>query len=181
MLINNKYNDSLCLILCGDEKNRERILQFINSIPQKVLNKLEESLKYFYGVKRHNISYFYNSDDGFLYGYNINSSDGQLSISRCVKNGIDYDEIFVLNLFPCVDLNNIITFREVSIGAIFYGSMSDLNDADKIEYRLFKTPFGILLKLFREYSVGVRTIFSKFDLLEDINVETNCLIKRKKK
>lgn len=185
MLFNQGYDNSLWLILSGDKKNRDLILDFIKSIPQKLY---EEINNYFLEGKIEKKLFGVVKEKKFIYTYSINPQNKQLYIERyMIKQGY-YSEIFTISLFQYD--NNI--KESISIGTISYAITNEDNqniiDSDKIDYSLVKSPFGIFLKKYCEYSLIIQTTFSSFDTIEEIdcckfsdNNNLNKLVRKKQR
>ena len=111
MLINETYDKSIWLMLCSDRVNREKIVDFFNSVPTEFYNKLRISLG-FYVSKEMNFSI--NKQDRFYksflsgemktpgdmrYWYMIEPNTGALSLG---ENVIDEEEGFEYSLFHMI-------------------------------------------------------------------------------
>lgn len=105
--------------------------------------------------------------DGYLYTYSI-TTFGELQISRGIPKDNDYEDIFVLSLFS-YNMQEMRNFNRKLIGKFLYmvrnNMYNNLFDGDKIEYSLYKMPFGILLEKYREYEPIIQKEFRRFEML----------------
>lgn len=187
MFLKDNYDNSLWLILSMDKKNREKIINFIKSLPEEFYFRLKKSLKQYNGSC--DIDGCFKEKDGYLYTYNISSFDGKLCISKGLYDGTDCEEVLMLYLNP-YETEALIDCHDVSIGKFLYKLKYEEYvyeyDCDKVEYSLISTRFGIILKKYHEYSLVFRTVFKPFDMsyetdLCEFNDKKNVLSRRKHK
>lgn len=177
------YDKSLWLILAGDSSNKEMILEFISSIPSEFYNKIKKGLKEYCASKRYSLGDILRLDNGYVYTYSINAETSSFCICRALVVDGEYQDVFMLSLFP-YDVTTIKNFCSFDIGCFLYKIKTDdgYDRCDKIQYSLFKMPFGLVLRKFFEYNLVYRNEFKKFDdeLINNIGDDSNLFVKRKK-
>lgn len=132
MIINKTYDKSLWLMLCSDKLNRKKIVDFINSIPSELYNKLRVSLG-FYVDKKRNFSITKNDElyKSFLssevrttgdmrYWYTFDTKTGALNFGESIIcDGEEYNT-FCMTIYPLNDdmLNDKKEYNDCLVGEI---------------------------------------------------------------
>ena len=151
MIINETYDKSLWLMLCSNSVYREKIVEFFNSVPMELYDKLRISLG-FYVSKEMNFSInrydeFYKSfltgevktSGDMRYWYMIDPKTGALSFGESVIDEEDEYGLFHMVLYP-IDNKLLLNNREYNdflIGEIIDEySFNEVND--KINFHLIR-------------------------------------------
>lgn len=108
MIISEIYDKSLWLVTHGDKKNRNVIIDFINSIPDSLYDKIRDSVvlinKYRCGdISCKDMDYNKLHDsvvtpDDLMYWYYIDPYNYGVTLGYAICN--DYDDMFALTLYP---------------------------------------------------------------------------------
>lgn len=128
MIFNKDYDKMLWLILKNDKGNRERILEFIKSIPSDFLVKIQDTIKEYEEyklsddkhLKMRNFNGKFYDGEKYLYHFSIDKDRDTLFVGR---NAFKYGKIFNdfgLLLFNGSNVNQINTFDEYVIGNISF-------------------------------------------------------------
>lgn len=156
MIFDKNYDKILWLILKGNKDNRERILEFIGSIPNHFLIKIQNTIKEYEEYKLDNnnlVKKNFNGEwfDGekYLYHFNIDKDSDTLFVGRNIfKYGIVNND-FGLLLTNDIDFKIIDNFCEYLIGKVSY-DYELINDGSKViqgeytsvDYKLLNVIFG---------------------------------------
>lgn len=138
MIFNSCCENILWLILSGDEKNRNLIYEFINSIPIELMEKINDGLNRFNEYEYNKVSVLERESDllvglfisgAFSYLFNIDMVLGILEIERNF-NG-ENDIKIAINLNSKIILNG-----NQSLGYV------DIGDSKRVTYELISNVFG---------------------------------------
>lgn len=156
MIFDKDFDRTLWMILSADKKNRNRITEFIRSIPSELYQKIQKSIsvyKEYESSERFDSGYLdetllsgnYETHDRILYWYELDDDFGSLELGYSVYNGEKYEEAFELTLEPYN--NKIEYFEDECIGNLDYDITESgyTSTCNEIEYNMVKTPFGIFV------------------------------------
>lgn len=159
MIFDKNYDDVLWLLIEGDRNNRDIIINFIKSIPNELLVKIQNTILEYnsYKLSKENNDYigFYGEmydKNGDLYSFNIDEDSDVLKLSRSTYNYGKYYNNFNLVLSSYNDINQLSDYSKVILGClsynykhVIYDNSVCLGDCTKIKYDLVKLPFGNIL------------------------------------
>lgn len=174
MIIHKGYDVALWCILSADKKNRPKIVEFIKSIPQELLTKINDGILQ---LKKHEQN---ESDKGFdlydsvdvdedtCFSFQL-TDDGTLRLSKNVRDKNDwnlpYDSVFeivLLDCLCCLDKEYFQNFDEEWLGTIETDTeVKSFFTCNEREYYLIKTPVGHLVAYNRENALIVKA-FGRF-------------------
>ena len=158
MIINETYDRSLWLMLCGDKVNREKITSFLKLVPREFYTMLRISLG-FYVSREMNFSI--NKDDEFYksffngevitsgdmrYWYVIEPRTGVLSLGENIIDEDEEYELFHMILYP-IDKKVLLDetrYHDCLVGKIVNNEYLDKVN-NMISYNMIRFPFCDLL------------------------------------
>lgn len=151
MIFDKEFDKSLWMILSADKKNRNKIVEFIRSIPERLQEEIKKSISIYREYEMDDDSVClddsllngnYETQDRILYWYEYDDDFGSLELGYSVYNGERYEEAFELTLEPCG--NKIEYFEDEYIGNLEYDITQSgyITTCSEIEYNMIKTPFG---------------------------------------
>ena len=144
MIIDKEYDKFLWIILKVDKKNRQRIIEFIKSVPKPIFDGLEKSIEMYRKYEQDdmifldemNLTGLYETHNRLLYWYEIEKDFGTLEIGYSVFTGKKYEDAFSLSL----ELDSILSEDnyEECIGSIRYDISEEGNTTicNEVEYNL---------------------------------------------
>lgn len=187
MIIDKGYDVALWCILSADKKNRPKIVEFIKSIPQELLTKINDGILQ---LKKHEQSEsneefdLYDSvdvDEDTCFSFQL-TDDGTLRLSKDVRDKNDCNlpynsvfEIILLDCLCCLDKEYFENFDEEWLGTVESDikTTKNLITCNEREYNLIKTPIGHLVTYNRENALIVKA-FGRFINLnkmpDDLNI-----------
>lgn len=189
MIFGNGYDSSLWLMMKSDRKNRKKILEFIGNIPEKLYIEIKEKLSMIddYRESNRNRVYFHGNceKDGKLYYYRIDLYNYGLSIGCSIFNGLSYDEIFEINIYPSDNLADVSKEEYVLVGKIEpdkYACDKEISNTICVTGGvLSKTPFRFL-ELHSDWceilNVG---IFNVNSIPKELDYKTTRVVRRRKR
>lgn len=156
-MIFNKYYDRTLWIMLSSNK-RERILDFLNNIPEELLKEIQYSFEtyqlYLFGLIENkenvNLCGEIRTPGDMLYEYYIDKNSGVLNLKEYVLDDKEKYRIFEINIYPLKDgynkeISNLDTYY---LGNIYYNFMEEydhgtcyLVDYEKVDFNLIKIPF----------------------------------------
>ena len=122
MIFDLEYDKSLWMMLSANRNNNEKIINFLESIPNELLVNIREKLNEYKNNKFfNNNNGMYgevNKEDEYLYFFNIDVATGELTIGKCIYQYGVYFNDFLLN----INVNNDYKLGEISFDYIQEGS-----------------------------------------------------------
>jgi len=166
MIFGKGYDESLWLILAGDNRNRQRILEFIYAIPKEIIVEIRKDLKsYMLAKNKYPISENVFRTGSYSYSYSV-TIGGKLLLCKAIEGNSNYDDVLILTLFP-YDLLQFENCTKVKLGSLLYTFSAHVHnniiDGDEIQYNLLKTPLGILLNTYQQYKMIIQRKFMMLD------------------
>lgn len=171
MILGNGYDSALWLLMKGDKEDRERIEDFIRSIPEELYLEIRDKLSiindYRLGnriVSNKNRVYDHGNckKDEEMYYYRINLYNYGLSLGCSVFNGILYDEELEICLYPVDKFDCITKDSSIFIGQVSPDRYSNFNELGK---NIYLDSGFVLGTSFR----GLKLV-SSFDVLLDVRI-----------
>lgn len=150
MIIDKKYDMSLWLIFSKDIKNRKSLINFLEKMPQELIEKIQFSLKYENGIDTNEVISV-PVNNGLYYWYNIDNHTGMLEIGRMFSMFGKKSEGFHLILYPTTkeELYGLKQHESKEIGLIYdyYVDTSLKTENNTVDYQLisfdiYKNIFG---------------------------------------
>lgn len=200
MIIDERIDKVLWLMLVSDYENRDSIVNCVSNIPyglkKQIINGLDKLGEY----KKTGIKNFtflcgeYHINNMFLYNFDINTDDNEINIELMVSDGNIYRDVFKINLYLGNNLENRKLFKKNRIGKIEYNIDTRIDDGvmkvvsfSKCEYSLTKTLLGDIISICYD-DMDVRSNYIDLNsyrelILDDINnndFDKNLVRKRKK-
>ena len=180
MIFDLEYDKSLWMMLSVNRNNSEKIISFLESIPNELLVNIREKLneyknnKFFNNNNNNNGMYGeVNKEDEYLYFFNIDVVTGELTIGKCIYQYGVYFNDFLLK----INVNNDYKLGEISFDYIKEVSDKVLFTSDCTTYvyelvNLFskkiivssngsKTRFGLANSMPDEYNMNDLNKFVK--------------------
>lgn len=119
MIFDLEYDKSLRMMLSVNRNNSEKIISFLESIPNELLVNIREKLNEYKNNKffNNNNNGMYgevNKKDEYLYFFNIDVVTGELTIGKCIYQYGVYFNDFLLK----IDVNNDYKLGEISFDYI---------------------------------------------------------------
>ena len=154
MIFGNEYDKVLELIINSEKNNKDIIMNFIESIPdelrEKIILKLDESRE----LKKEDICVFdmdqkvvdgeVQVTDNCKYWFIIDDFCKSLSVGRSILNDEGkFVKVFEITLFASTSYNNVEIFGEQNLGYTSSDCYSFLNK----EYDLIDTVFGTMVRI----------------------------------
>lgn len=160
-MIDQNYDNIISLIVNSDNKNKDRILGFINSFPKGLLEQLNNDLGLIRdGCDITNIGNQYETDDKRLYWYLINSSINEMiDIGFSIYDNNKYKKVFEMTLIYYSDKKLLID-ENVWLGKIEYNineyQMENKTYVESIEqeYQLVKNKLGNFILNYKNGSLS---------------------------
>ena len=157
MIIDESYDKSLWIVTHSDKKNRDMIVDFINSIPDSLYTRIQASADMVSRCKRENISYSDRPEkelhgsvitkDKIMYWYLIDPYNFGMTLGYSIFDGKDYDDMFEMTLYPYSQPE--IDYYERSLMArvcdVSNGGYSFAKD--EVKYVMTKSKFGFIVCL----------------------------------
>ncbi len=150
MLFGKVYDDTLWLMLKADNKNREKIIEFIKELPEEVILKIRQDItRVMTKPGKSVVQNLYDANTR----YQIHLDEEWLDIAKSLKANDDYSEVFILTLCNYKLLaskkgNAKKAFAKEWLGDVSYQE-TDLKVApeakDEFEYEIVDSPLGILV------------------------------------
>lgn len=148
MIFSKEFDKALWLILYGDKRNREKIEDFVRSIPCVLYKDIHKCLVKFYEYQRKNVSIFDRDEDIrrecvvadsfgiYTYYFVVNFVVGTLSVGRI----IDRDRDFEITLFYNNDSKKSGNVDERMLGSVYSSNFGN------ISYVLLNNLFGTVIE-----------------------------------
>ena len=183
MLFSENYDKMFWLMLTGDEKNRDNLVNFIRVIPLEIFEYIRnEILNNTYNSKR--IRYEIN---GYIYEIHVDLVDG-LNIKMWRWKGYSIQEKFELLLNPLTfkQIEKINIFEKIHIGK-FYCNIVNMNVVNvssnskfiyaSDECYLMKMPLGYLLQVSDNFESRFKLVNYNRDFPGELNAHdfTECV------
>ena len=204
MIIDKNIDKSLLLVLNAERENRDKIIGFINSIPDELKLLIKDRMKLYEDYKKNgekNLAYLcgeYNTSDDLLYFFEIDTYFKEIDIGCMKSNGYVYEDVFGLTLSLDDELLLIKNFDKKYVGRIEYDIYTEnvdgicsIKSSSENTYNLVKTPLGYVVLCSRDNDKGVKKHYQKIDvsgISEELHMEdiqelnnVNRLVRRKRK
>ena len=195
---------SLWLILSAERENRDKIIDFINSIPNELKLLIKDRMNLYEDYKKtgeKKLAYLcgeYNTQDDLLYFFEIDTYFKEIDMGCKKSNGYVYEDVFRLTLSLDDELLLIRNFDKKYIGRIEYDIYTEnvdgicsIKSSSENTYSLVKTPIGYMILYSRDDDKGVKKYYQRIDvsnISEKLNMEdiqdidnVNRLVRRKRK
>jgi len=156
MIFGKNYDKTLKLLVDGDNKNRDKIIDFIRSIPNEFLERIQKTIVEYdnYKLNNKNNNKLFCGDcygvDGNLYSFYIDKDADILLLSKLVCNfGLYFNDMsLVLGAYNdniTCDLKKYIGYLICDYNYVVGDKAVVLGDKTKIEYFLVNMPFNSYL------------------------------------
>jgi len=163
MIINESYDKSLWLVVHSDKKNRNMIIDFMNSIPDRLYDTMRMFANIACSCMKDNSFYLDKSNsiiarDGIMYWFRIDRDNFGLTLGYSVFDGHDYDVMFELTLYPFEEEK----IKSVKDNALFIlGNVNgvEYSVSDEIEYVLKKDKYGFEMCLLSSKKVRSKDVY----------------------
>ena len=199
MIVNEKIDKLLWLILVSDLENRDMIIDFISNMSDNLKIRMVKGLDMFEEYKKTGIKNFtflcgVDYIDNILYNFDIDIDNDEINIELMVSDGNIYREVFRISLYLGNDLENRKVYKKNYIGRIEYNIDTRVSDGvkkivnySKCEYNLTRTMLGDIVTVGYD-DTGIRSNYIDMSLykelfLDDINsidLDKSLVRKRKK-
>ena len=178
MIFNEELDKSLYLILESDNKNRENIKCFVESIPSEVFKQIYDKLEEYKEYENGNLDIFELDDlclhsecnyydNGFKYSFVIDMVAKSLSITRSMFVNGGYKDNAMLTLCMGCRYNDVNVF-----GRQYIGSFTNYITKNNTEYDLISTLIGLMV----EYSTyDYKRMSERFKKYKRVNLNSNSL------
>ena len=111
MIFDLNYDKTLWLMMSVNKNNREKIVKFIDSMPNELLIKLRSGLKEynnskFYGNGNKKIYGEINNGEEYLYHFNLDTETGELTLGRSMYQYGVYFKDFEIKINSLINNNH---------------------------------------------------------------------------
>lgn len=176
MIFNEKFDNSLWLMVNSDKNNKDDIVAFVKNLPNELYQLIYSRLDEYKQYKEGKIDVLENSDNFCLtgniftfdrckYSFVIDMIVNSLTINKFVLKGKKYEKVYGLSMCAESSYNNADIFGTQLIGHIWDNGLD-------IEYEMISTLLGKMIV----YSDNI--IFKKYkrinvnEIPSDINIDS---------
>lgn len=155
MIINEVYDKSLWLVVKNDKKNRDMIVDFMNSVPDRLYDTMKMFANIACSCMKDNSFYLDNGNsvitpDGIMYWFRIDRYNYGLTLGYSIFDGHNYEPAWEMTLYPFEESKLDKYELIASVCDVSTGRRSDDNE---IKYLLQKDKYGYMISILSEQKI----------------------------
>lgn len=179
MIFDKNLDKALWLLLSADRKNSEKVVNFINIIPEELKEQIQEKIKIYNEYKMNgnkNFSFLCGDceiDNKLLFWFEIDTYFGELEMGYMESNCGIYKDVFKMTLLLDENLSLIDNFGKKNIGRIEYDihtnkidNVGSIVESSENSYDLYKTPLGYMIVYSVDNDKGVKHYMKIINILD---------------
>ena len=200
MIIDKKFDRALWLMLKADKNNRDEILEFMDSIPNELIEKIKKNLILFENTDKKKLTFLFGECQrgNRLYWFGIDKYFQEIDMGYKEHNGIVYRDVFEMSLLLDDQILDVDYFDKKDIGRIKYDinvrnidGVCNVVEASENSYYLMRTLLGYMIMFSIDDNKDTKKYYRMIDINDipdEINLESlkdmdnvDRLVRRRKK